>query len=137
MVHHPFPRVLNTRTRSSDILTSSSWPPQSSTNMIIFFRFNVYQILMSRVYNGIPVEFGIPVQCKKGCAAFHSRRESITGKSLTSFPEEDTAVPYSGLEPEPTRLQAEGHIHHTACTARQPMSMRKEQLHSTCESNIE
>ncbi|GFU76959.1 hypothetical protein TNCV_4521151 [Trichonephila clavipes] len=49
----------------------------------------------------------------KGCAAFYSRRESITGESPTSFPEENTAIPYSRFEPEPTRLQAEGHIHHT------------------------
>ncbi|GFT67230.1 transposable element Tcb1 transposase [Trichonephila clavipes] len=42
-----------------------------------------------------------------------SRREFITGESPTSFPEEDTTMPYSGFEPEPTRLQAEGHIHHT------------------------
>ncbi|GFW95432.1 hypothetical protein TNCV_1721341 [Trichonephila clavipes] len=36
---------------------------------------------------------------------------SRAGESSTSFPEEDTTMPYSGLEP--TRLQAEGHIHHT------------------------
>ncbi|GFT77221.1 hypothetical protein TNCV_4239371 [Trichonephila clavipes] len=29
------------------------------------------------------------------------------------FPEEDTTKSYSGFEPEPTRLQAEGHSHHT------------------------
>ncbi|GFW73649.1 hypothetical protein TNCV_1541041 [Trichonephila clavipes] len=50
---------------------------------------------------------------KKGCAAFHSRQESITGESPTSFPEEDTTTPYSGFEPKPTRLQVEGYIHHT------------------------
>ncbi|GFU58155.1 hypothetical protein TNCV_696681 [Trichonephila clavipes] len=59
----------------------------------------------------------IPVYNKKSCAAFHSRRESIIGESLTSFPEENTTMPYSGFEPEPTRLQAEGHIHHTGCVA--------------------
>ncbi|GFX44261.1 uncharacterized protein TNCV_4376491 [Trichonephila clavipes] len=48
---------------------------------------------------------------QKGCANFHSRRESITDESPTSFPEENTSMPYSGFEP--TRLQAEGHIHHT------------------------
>ncbi|GFV95136.1 hypothetical protein TNCV_1292541 [Trichonephila clavipes] len=29
------------------------------------------------------------------------------------FPEEDTTMSYSGLKPEPTRLQAEGTSHHT------------------------
>ncbi|GFU35369.1 hypothetical protein TNCV_4505441 [Trichonephila clavipes] len=29
------------------------------------------------------------------------------------FPEEDTTKSYSGFEPEPTRLQAESHSHHT------------------------
>ncbi|GFS76502.1 hypothetical protein TNCV_1621231 [Trichonephila clavipes] len=43
---------------------------------------------------------------EKGCAAFHSRRESISGESLTSFLE-DTSMPYSGFEPEPSRIQAE------------------------------
>ncbi|GFT08374.1 hypothetical protein TNCV_3423281 [Trichonephila clavipes] len=41
------------------------------------------------------------------CAAFHSRRESITGERPTSFPEENSTMPYSGFEPELTRLQAE------------------------------
>ncbi|GFW29028.1 hypothetical protein TNCV_2355861 [Trichonephila clavipes] len=59
----------------------------------------------------------IPAYNKKGCAAFHSRRESITGESLTSFPEEDTTMPFSGIEPELTRLQAEVHIHHTGWVA--------------------
>ncbi|GFV50168.1 hypothetical protein TNCV_146871 [Trichonephila clavipes] len=54
-----------------------------------------------------------PACNKKGSAAFHSRRESITGESPTSFPEENTTKPYSGLEHEPTLLQAEDHIHHT------------------------
>ncbi|GFV64724.1 hypothetical protein TNCV_1636771 [Trichonephila clavipes] len=57
------------------------------------------------------------VQQEKRCAAFHSRWESITCENPTSFPEEDTTMPYSGLEPEPPRLQAEGHIHHTGWTA--------------------
>ncbi|GFT96231.1 down syndrome cell adhesion molecule-like protein Dscam2 [Trichonephila clavipes] len=35
------------------------------------------------------------------------------GESSTSFPVENTSLPYSGFEPKPTRLQAEGHIHHT------------------------
>ncbi|GFV54476.1 hypothetical protein TNCV_2865601 [Trichonephila clavipes] len=54
---------------------------------------------------------------RKGCAAFLSRRESITGESPTSFSEGDTTMPYSGFEPEPTRLQAEDHIHHTSWVA--------------------
>ncbi|GFT20301.1 hypothetical protein TNCV_1009081 [Trichonephila clavipes] len=29
------------------------------------------------------------------------------------FPEEDTTKSHSGFEPEPTRLQTEGHSHHT------------------------
>ncbi|GFY20453.1 hypothetical protein TNCV_210851 [Trichonephila clavipes] len=37
---------------------------------------------------------------KKGCTAFHSKRESISDGSLTSFPEENAAMPYSGFEPE-------------------------------------
>ncbi|GFX38406.1 hypothetical protein TNCV_2343821 [Trichonephila clavipes] len=50
----------------------------------------------------------IPAYNKKRCAAFpfetgiHSRRKT------DFFPEEDTAKSYSGFEPEPTRLQAEG-----------------------------
>ncbi|GFX91691.1 hypothetical protein TNCV_3682771 [Trichonephila clavipes] len=51
------------------------------------------------------------------CAAFHSRRESITDESPTSFPEEGTTIPYSGFEHEPTRLQDEGHNHHTGFVA--------------------
>ncbi|GFU72785.1 hypothetical protein TNCV_1515471 [Trichonephila clavipes] len=48
---------------------------------------------------------------------FLSRRESITGESPTSFPEEDSVMPYSGFKSEPTRLQAEGHIHYTGWAA--------------------
>ncbi|GFY31825.1 hypothetical protein TNCV_4201341 [Trichonephila clavipes] len=48
--------------------------------------------------------------------AFHARRESISGESPTCFPE-DTSLPCSGFEPEPTRLQAEGHNHHTGWAA--------------------
>ncbi|GFU40576.1 hypothetical protein TNCV_3229761 [Trichonephila clavipes] len=43
----------------------------------------------------------IPAYNKKGCAAFHSRRESITGESPTSFPEENTTMPYSGFGYKP------------------------------------
>ncbi|GFY35691.1 hypothetical protein TNCV_2619831 [Trichonephila clavipes] len=52
---------------------------------------------------------------QKSCGAFHSRRESIPGKSSTSFPE-DTFMPYSGFEPEPTALRAECHNHHSRCS---------------------
>ncbi|GFV23745.1 mariner Mos1 transposase [Trichonephila clavipes] len=54
----------------------------------------------------------IPAYKKKGCAAFHSRREFISGESSTSFTE-DTSMPYSGFEPEPARLHAECHNHYT------------------------
>ncbi|GFS87705.1 DUF4817 domain-containing protein [Trichonephila clavipes] len=39
---------------------------------------------------------------QKGCAAFYSRWESISGENPTSFPI-DTPKPYLGFEPEPTR----------------------------------
>ncbi|GFS55804.1 tryptase delta [Trichonephila clavipes] len=48
----------------------------------------------------------------KMCAAFLSRLESIIGKTRTSFPEENTTMPYTGLKLEPTRLQAEVHFSH-------------------------
>ncbi|GFX67553.1 hypothetical protein TNCV_3932951 [Trichonephila clavipes] len=35
----------------------------------------------------------------------------------TSIPEENTSMPYSELKPEPTRLQAERHIHYTGLVA--------------------
>ncbi|GFU99353.1 hypothetical protein TNCV_1900981 [Trichonephila clavipes] len=38
--------------------------------------------------------------------------ESISGKSPIYLPE-DTSMPYSGFETEPTRLRAECHSHHT------------------------
>ncbi|GFW14971.1 hypothetical protein TNCV_4659321 [Trichonephila clavipes] len=57
----------------------------------------------------------MPAYIKKGCTAFHSRRES--DESPTSFPDENTIMPYSGFKPEPTRLQTEGHIHHTGWAA--------------------
>ncbi|GFX02603.1 uncharacterized protein TNCV_728571 [Trichonephila clavipes] len=56
------------------------------------------------------------------CAAFHSRRESITDESPTSFPEENTSLSYSGFEP--TRLQAKGHIHHTGWATKEDMTTR-------------
>ncbi|GFV76014.1 hypothetical protein TNCV_1456111 [Trichonephila clavipes] len=54
---------------------------------------------------------------KKECAAFHSRRKSNTGESPTSFPDENTNMTCPGFEPEPTRLQAEGHIRRTGWVA--------------------
>ncbi|GFW97742.1 hypothetical protein TNCV_1425051 [Trichonephila clavipes] len=53
---------------------------------------------------------------QKVCAAFYSRRQSVSGKSLTSFPE-DTSLPYSGFQPEPSGLQVEDHNHHTGRAA--------------------
>ncbi|GFY33471.1 hypothetical protein TNCV_2227401 [Trichonephila clavipes] len=64
------------------------------------------------------VKFSLNCHYNKRCAVFQSRRESITGERLTSFSEEDTTMPYSGFELEPTRLQAEGHIHHTGWVAK-------------------
>ncbi|GFU84827.1 hypothetical protein TNCV_2127681 [Trichonephila clavipes] len=63
------------------------------------------------------LEAGLSQAVVKGWTAFHLRRESITGKSLASFPEENTSMPYSGFEPETTWLQAEGHIYHTGWVA--------------------
>ncbi|GFX05944.1 hypothetical protein TNCV_759801, partial [Trichonephila clavipes] len=42
---------------------------------------------------------------------FPFETESITGESPTHFPEENTVMPYSEIEPEPARLKAEGHTH--------------------------
>ncbi|GFX95786.1 hypothetical protein TNCV_2083661 [Trichonephila clavipes] len=58
----------------------------------------------------------IPAYNKKSCAAFpafYFRRKT------DSFPEEDTTMSYSGFEPEPPRLQAEGHSHHTGWATRE------------------
>ncbi|GFY21237.1 hypothetical protein TNCV_3992811 [Trichonephila clavipes] len=41
------------------------------------------------------------------------RRNEVMLRKTDFFPEEDTTKSYSGFEPEPTRLQAEGHSHHT------------------------
>ncbi|GFT29024.1 hypothetical protein TNCV_3586751 [Trichonephila clavipes] len=55
----------------------------------------------------------IPAYNQKSCAAF-SFETGIHFRRKTDFlPEEDTTKSYSGFEPEPTRLQAEGHSHHT------------------------
>ncbi|GFX45628.1 hypothetical protein TNCV_176211 [Trichonephila clavipes] len=53
-----------------------------------------------------------PAYNKKGGAAFLSRWESVTDKRPTSFPKEIQPCLTPGFEPEPTRLQAEGHSHH-------------------------
>ncbi|GFX90249.1 transposable element Tc1 transposase [Trichonephila clavipes] len=56
----------------------------------------------------------IPAYNKNRCAAFLSRRESITGERPISFLKKgNTTMSYLGFEAEPTRLQAEGHSHHT------------------------
>ncbi|GFX49025.1 hypothetical protein TNCV_2798161 [Trichonephila clavipes] len=50
---------------------------------------------------------------KKRCAAVPSETGIHFRRKTDFFPEEDTTKSYSGFEPEPTRLQAEGHSHHT------------------------
>ncbi|GFX44546.1 uncharacterized protein TNCV_4713721 [Trichonephila clavipes] len=55
----------------------------------------------------------IPAYNKKGCAAFPFETGIHFRRKTDFFPEEDTTKSYSGFEPEPTRLQAEGHSHHT------------------------
>ncbi|GFV64448.1 hypothetical protein TNCV_4716231 [Trichonephila clavipes] len=55
----------------------------------------------------------IPAYNKMRCAAFPFETGIHFRRKTDFFPEEDTTKPYSGLEPEPTRLQAEGHCHHT------------------------
>ncbi|GFX55516.1 hypothetical protein TNCV_268041 [Trichonephila clavipes] len=82
-------------------------------------RLNDRRLTRPRELVGNIREFTIPkdaqeYKCKKQkrYAAFLSRRESITGESPISFPE-DASMPYSGFEPELTRLQVERHNHHT------------------------
>ncbi|GFV59346.1 hypothetical protein TNCV_1706081 [Trichonephila clavipes] len=55
----------------------------------------------------------IPAYNKKRFAAFPFETGIHFPRKTDFFPEEDTTKSYSGFEPEPTRLQAEGHIHHT------------------------
>ncbi|GFT84599.1 uncharacterized protein TNCV_714421 [Trichonephila clavipes] len=50
---------------------------------------------------------------KKRCAAVPFETGIHFRRKTDFFPEEDTTKSYSGFEPEPTRLQAEGHSHHT------------------------
>ncbi|GFV86408.1 uncharacterized protein TNCV_1469701 [Trichonephila clavipes] len=54
----------------------------------------------------------IPAYNKMRCAAFPFKT-GIHFRRKTDFFPEDTTKSYSGFEPEPTRLQAEGHSHHT------------------------
>ncbi|GFS70573.1 poly polymerase [Trichonephila clavipes] len=51
----------------------------------------------------------IPAYNKKRCAAFPFETGIHFRRKTDFFPEEDTTKSYSGFEPEPTRLQAEGH----------------------------
>ncbi|GFV85088.1 uncharacterized protein TNCV_3320261 [Trichonephila clavipes] len=55
----------------------------------------------------------IPAYNKKRCAAFPFETGIRFRRKTDFFPEEDTTKSYSGFEAEPTRLQAEGHSHHT------------------------
>ncbi|GFV71433.1 poly polymerase [Trichonephila clavipes] len=55
----------------------------------------------------------IPAYTKKRCATFPFETGIHFRRKTDFFPEEDTTKSYSGFEPEPTRLQAEGHSHHT------------------------
>ncbi|GFV96317.1 uncharacterized protein TNCV_2868961 [Trichonephila clavipes] len=55
----------------------------------------------------------IPAYNKMRCAAFPFETGIDFRRKTDFFPEEDTTKSYSGFEPEPTRLQAEGHSHHT------------------------
>ncbi|GFW84185.1 RNase H domain-containing protein [Trichonephila clavipes] len=55
----------------------------------------------------------IPAYNKMRCAAFPFETGIHFRRKTDFFPEEDTTKSYSGFEPEPTRLQAEGHSQHT------------------------
>ncbi|GFW07805.1 hypothetical protein TNCV_3919381 [Trichonephila clavipes] len=55
----------------------------------------------------------IPACNKKRCAAVPFETGIHFRRKTDFLPEEDTTMSYSGFEPEPTRLQAEGHSHHT------------------------
>ncbi|GFV94295.1 hypothetical protein TNCV_2267491 [Trichonephila clavipes] len=54
----------------------------------------------------------IPAKSRRDMLLFLSKRESISGESPISFPE-DSYMPYLGFEPEPSRLQFESHNPHT------------------------
>ncbi|GFU15648.1 hypothetical protein TNCV_1294911 [Trichonephila clavipes] len=53
------------------------------------------------------------IEQEEGCAALPFETGIHFRRKTDFFPEEDTTLSYSGFEPEPTRLQAEGHSHHT------------------------
>ncbi|GFV79967.1 hypothetical protein TNCV_1217351 [Trichonephila clavipes] len=55
----------------------------------------------------------IPAYNKKRCAAVLFETGIHFRRKTDFFPKEDTTKSYSGFEPEPIRLQAEGHSHHT------------------------
>ncbi|GFU22374.1 hypothetical protein TNCV_5139381 [Trichonephila clavipes] len=55
----------------------------------------------------------IPAYNKMRGAAFPFETGIYFRRKTDFFPEEDTTKSYSGFEPEPTRLQAEGQCHHT------------------------
>ncbi|GFW36417.1 hypothetical protein TNCV_3713351 [Trichonephila clavipes] len=59
----------------------------------------------------------IPAYNKMRCAAFPFETGMHFRRKTDFFPEEDTTKSYSGFEPEPTQLQAEGHSHHTGWAA--------------------
>ncbi|GFU75840.1 hypothetical protein TNCV_1652981 [Trichonephila clavipes] len=77
----------------------------------------------------------IPAYNKKGCAAFLSRRESITGERLTSFPKK--IQPCLTRDSEPTRLQAEGHSYDTVIrhVSRRFRSRTGDHRSPTCEAS--
>ncbi|GFU65118.1 hypothetical protein TNCV_3177231 [Trichonephila clavipes] len=54
----------------------------------------------------------IPAYNRSGALLSIGGGKSISSKSLTFLPEENTSMPYLGFNPEPTRLKAEGRIHH-------------------------
>ncbi|GFT79454.1 hypothetical protein TNCV_604551 [Trichonephila clavipes] len=85
--------------------------------MAPWLRALVIPQLMDHKYAGTIDDVELVLDQLKGCAVFLSRRESVKGENPTSFPEENTTTPYSGFEPDPTRLQADGHIHHTVWAA--------------------
>ncbi|GFS81047.1 hypothetical protein TNCV_1223361 [Trichonephila clavipes] len=60
--------------------------------------------------NNDPSIYQEEVRCFPFQTGIHYRRKT------DFFPEEDTTMSYSGFEPESTRLQAEGHSHHTGWT---------------------
>ncbi|GFU71934.1 poly polymerase [Trichonephila clavipes] len=66
----------------------------------------------------------IPAYNKKRCAAFPFETGIHCRRKTDFFPEEDTTKSYSGFEPEPNRLQAEGHNHHTGWATRRGGGVR-------------